>query len=331
MLRRASRFSREIGFTLMEMMVVMVLLGVIAGLGFAGFDSMDPGHRGLQVSLENFLEASRDRARGSGQEVRVVLEPPAEGRGARLQRAVFRSIAEAGFEPAFANFERVQVEGGAKLGGLGRCGAGLDLAEGGTAVLEGRGGQIDVADGFALEFDLLDPGEGAGRIAEWEGLIEVDARRGAGWLIRLRAGEAEFMSWVQLEVPAHRLRSGHWQHLRVAAAEGRARVWLDGELAAQETIGLNFGQPTSYLRFGSVEAPFRGRVDEVLIWVRVREDGPELPDQVTVAMAAPALLFDRNGLLDAAAHPEPVRLGILEGPDEVGAFQVGRFTQEAPQ
>jgi len=331
MLRRASHSSREIGFTLMEMMVVMILLGVIAGLGFAGFDSMDPGHRGLQVSLENFLEASRDRARGSGQEVRVVVVPPEEGRGAVLQRAVFRSIAEAGFEPAFAHLERVQIEGGARLGGPGRCGAGLDLADGGTALLEGRGGQIDVGDGFAVEFDLLDPGEGAARIAEWEGLLEVDARRGAGWLIRVRAGEAEFMSWIQLDVPAQLQRPGRWQHLRVAAAEGRARVWLDGELAVEETIGLHLGQPSGHLRFGSVETPFRGRVDEVLIWVRVREEGPELPDLVTVAMAAPALLFDRNGLLDQAAHPQPVRVGILEGPDEIGAFQVGRFTQEAPQ
>lgn len=328
---RASGPSREIGFTLMEMMVVMVLLGVIAGLGFAGFDSMDPGHRGLQVSLENFLEGSRDRARGTGQEVRVMVLPPEEGNGARLQRAVFRSIVEAGFEPAFANFERVQTEGGAELGGLGRCGAGLDLAEGGSAVIEGRGGQIEVSDGFALEFDVLDPADGAGRIAEWPGLLEVDSRRGAGWLIRLRAGEKEFMSWVQLEVPPHLMRPGRWQHLRVTAAEGRAQVWLDGDLAVQEVIGLELGQPTGLLRLGSTDAPFRGRLDEVLIWARIRENGPELPELVTIAMNAPALLFDRNGMLDQAAHPETVRVGILEGPDEIGAFQVGRFTQEAPQ
>lgn len=328
---RASRPSRERGFTLMEMMVVMILLGVIAGLGFAGFDSMDPGHRGLQVSLENFLEASRDRARGSGQEVRVLLIPPTEENGARLQRAVFRSLVEAGFEPSFAAFERVQTEGGARLGGLGRCGAGLDLSEGGSAVIEGRGGQLTVADGFALEFDIHDPGTGAGQIAAWPGLLEIDARRGAGWLIRLRAGESEFMSWVQLEVPAHLQVPGRWQHLRVAAAEGLLQIWLDGELAGQEVIGLDLGQPSAPLRLGSNDAPFHGRLDEVVIWTRVREEGPELPDQVAVVMSAPALVFDRQGMLDLAAHPATVRVGILDGPDEIGAFQVGRFTQEAAQ
>ena len=325
---RAPGPSREIGFTLMEMMVVMVLLGVIAGLGFAGFDSMDPGHRGLQVSLENVLDASRDRARASGQDVRVVLLPPEEGRGARLQRATFRSLVEAGFEPAFSAFERIQVEGGAKLGGIGRCGAGLDLTEGGSAVVEGRGGQFEVNAGFALEFDVLDPGSGAGRIAEWQGLLEIDARRGNGWLIRLRAGESEFMSWVQLEAPPHLLRPGRWQHLRIAAAEGRARVWIDAELAAQEVIGQELGQPAGFLRFGSSDSPFHGRLDEVVIWTRVREEGPELPDLVSVVMAVPALVFDRNGMLDLASHPEAVRVGILDGPDEIGAFLVGRFTQE---
>ncbi len=38
---------------------------------------------------------------------------------------------------------------------------------------------------------------------------------------------------------------------------------------------------------------------------------------------------DRNGMLDQTAHPAAVRVGILDGPDEIGAFQVGRFTQEA--
>ncbi len=329
----ASRFPRATGFTLMEMMVVMILLGVIAGLGFAGFDRMDPGSRGLQIALENFIEGSRGRARASGQDVRVVvLPPPTQKDGARLARYVFRAALEAGFEPAFAAGERILAEGGARLGAPGRCGAGLDLLDGGTAAWEGSGGRPEVGHGFALEMDLLHAGGDGGRVCEWLGLIEIGGRRGAGLLVRLRAGEAEFMSWVQLEVPPHFLRSGRWQHLRVAAADGQARVWVDGELAAQDAIGPEVGTPTGSLRFGAVDNGFRGKVDEVLFWSRVREDGPEVPAEMQVVLVgAPVLHFDRDGLLDAAAHPDGVRVAILEGPDEIGAFTVGRFTQEAPR
>ena len=240
---RASGRSRTLGFTLMEMMVVMILLGILAGLGFAGFDKMDPGFRGLQVSLENFLEASRDRARGSGQDVRITLQPATEDSGARLGRSVYRAALEAGFEPAFANFENIQTAGGVRLGQPGRCGAGLDLREGGFATVEGRGGTVDATRGFALEFDLLNPDGAPGRVCSWEGLLELEFRRGAGLQLRLRAGEGELLSWVQLDIPSHFLRPGRWQHLRIAAAEGSLRLWLEGTLAGQETIGPMLGAP----------------------------------------------------------------------------------------
>ncbi len=327
----APRHPREDGFTLMEMMVVMILLGIVAGLGFAGFDRMDPGSRGLQVTLESFLEASRDRARASGQEVRVAILPATAESGPRIARYVYRPALEAGFEPAFADSENVRTYGGARLGGPGRSGAGLDLMDGGAAVVEGRGGRVELGEGFALEFDLLLPPGDAGRVCEWEGLFDLECRRNGGMQARLRTGQADFLAWTQLDVPGHLLRAGRWQHLRVAAADGLARLWLDGELAASETIGPELGAPTTPPRFGATEGGFHGRVDEAVVWSRVREDGPELAEQISVTFAGvPALLFDRDGRLAAAAHPEAVRVAILEGEDEIGAFLVGRFTQEAP-
>jgi prepilin-type N-terminal cleavage/methylation domain-containing protein len=182
-----ARCERSRGFTLLEMMVVMILLGVVAGLGFAGFDKMDPGSRGLQVSLETFLEASRDRARGSGQEVRLRLLPADEEHGARVARMVFQPALEAGFEPQFAAREGVALEGGARLGEPGRCGGGLDLREGGRAVIVGRGGRVEMRNGFSIEFDFLAPEAAAGELCAWEGLLELAFRRGGGLGARLRA------------------------------------------------------------------------------------------------------------------------------------------------
>lgn len=324
-----ARAERSRGFTLLEMMVVMILLGIVAGLGFAGFDRLDPGSRGLQLSLETFVDTSRDRARGSGQEVRVRLLPADGEHGPRVARLVFQPAQEAGFEPQFDARERVALAGGAKLGEPGRCGGGLDLSLGGRAVLEGRGGRVEAANGFTLEFDFLAPDAVAGRLCDWEGLLECEFRRGGGLGVRLRAGDGEFLSWVQLEAPPESLRYGRWQRFRFDAADGRARVWLDGAVAAADAIGPTFGVPTGPLAFGSDEGGFRGRVDEVLLWTRVIEVGAEIPEVVELSFGAPELVFDRHGRLDAAAHVEPVPVRLLEGGEPIGGFLVGRFAQEA--
>ena len=57
------RRSPAAGFTLAELMLVMVLLGVVIGLGVATVDRADPGARGLQKSVEAFVQSARDRAR----------------------------------------------------------------------------------------------------------------------------------------------------------------------------------------------------------------------------------------------------------------------------
>lgn len=313
----------------MEMMVVMILLGIVAGLGFAGFDALDPGARGLQVTLENFLDASRDRARASGQEVRVSIVPPSADAGPRLIRHVYRPGLDVGFEPGFAANENVRAAGGARLGAPGRAGAGLDLSDGGLAELIGRGGEVTSRAGFALEFDvLLTPGA-HGRVCTWEGLFELDAGRDGNLQARLRSGADEFLGWTRLDAEPSLVRAGAWQHVRFAAADGVARLWLDGELAAREATGANYGAPVAPLRFGAEEAGFRGRVDEVVLWSRVVEQGAELADQIAITFGGTsALTFDRDGRLDAAAHPDAVRVALLEGDDELGAFTVGRFTQE---
>ena len=66
-------------------MVVMVLIGIVAGVGMSGFDRIEPGRSSMQAAVENFIESSRDRARASNQNVVVSLRPETEQEPARWQ------------------------------------------------------------------------------------------------------------------------------------------------------------------------------------------------------------------------------------------------------
>lgn len=321
--------SRGRGFTLLEMMLVMLLLGIVAGLGFAGLDRVDPGHRGLQVTLVQFLAQSRERARTSGHPVRVDLAAETAERGARLERRVFAAAMEATFEPGFREREGVETHGDAALGGVGRFGAGLAVGPGGGAVVLGRGGGPRTRDGVAVELEFLNPDGARGDLLAWEGLLEVSWVR-SGMRVRVRSGGDQGMAWVEAPIGVQDLRFGRWQHLEVVAADGRLSVALDGATVAEAEIGPWLGEPTAPLRLGgSDDSTHSFLADELVVATRRVERGPELPELVRLDFPADGLVFDADGLLDRVRHPEPVELRLHEGDDLLLAFRVGRFTEEA--
>ena len=119
------------GFTIAELLLVMVVLGVIVGIGLGGLDRMDPGTRGFQKTMGTFLLSSRDRARVTGLPVVLSLDPETTDRNARLQRWVYRPVREATFEVASRERENLFLVGPGILDQRGRVGAGLDLRLGG--------------------------------------------------------------------------------------------------------------------------------------------------------------------------------------------------------
>lgn len=320
--------SRSAGFTLLELILVMVVLGVVAGISVAGIDRFDPGNRGLRVSIETFLEGSRDRARVSGHPVSVKQMPATAELDRRLMRFVYRRALEASFEPDFQLREGLQFTGSAAIGATGRFGSGADLREGGTITIEGRG-LPDLTRGFGLDLDLFSELGNGGDLVSWDGFLNVEVRRSGVIAATLRAGDGDFFQDMLLESPADSLKINQWQHLKLVAAEQSFAMIINGREVARMEIPpvLQAGRSAPIL--GNDDDGWVGIIDEFTVWARVGELGPKVPDNVELLPPGLPLLFDRNGMLDAAAHPTSVPVVVLELDEEIGSFVVGRFTQEA--
>ena len=324
------RTGRRAAFTLLELILVMIVLGIIAGIGVAGIDRMDPGNRGLRTSVETFLESSRDRARVSGHAVSVQLQPATEERDARFLRHVYRRAIEATFESGTIARQSLRLHGTAETGIRGRLGAGASLPEGGAITLEG-GRTPDVRNGFSMSLDLRNQEFSHGQLFHWEGLLTLEVNRVGVLEATLRAGEDQIMRDFVLESPPATIRPGDWQHLKVVAADGSFQMWVDGIRMASMSLPPMLGSALGAPAFGDEEKGWHGLIDEFAFWVRTAEAGAELPRSFEWQPAPLLLTFDRNGRLDAARHPGSVDFRVSDLGEEVFSIAIGRFTQEAGQ
>ena len=320
--------DRNAGFTLAELMLVMVLVGVLLGIGMAGVDRVDPGARGLQASVESFVQSARDRARSSGQPVVMKLLEDETGKPAHLVRYVFRRSIEANFEPAYADRQEVQIVAPASLGKAGRYGAGLDLAQGGGATVIGRGGQFRSPSGLQIEFDFrADELEGS-KLMRWEDLGEIELQRNG--TLKWSAVYGDGTTWANQEVSSQpgAVLKGRWHHLRAIAIDGRMVLILDGEVLAQREVTGELGNTRNQPYLGDPEGRFTGAIDEFVVWGRVIDEGPSLTDEQEMLIGALEVVFDRFGRLDPSVHDEPVPVRISARGLETGAFRIGIFTEE---
>ncbi len=313
------------GFTLAELMIVLILLGFLLGVPLTMMDRMDPGARGFQANIADFVRTSRERARATGAEVVLSVRSAEGDRPATLVRLSRRPVLEAGFEPAFASRERIIPAGSAVLGKAGRVGAGLDLFRGGDAEILGRGGSVNARAGFFLELDFQPMEDASATLLEWPGLVKIglDGRGGLRATVSFAGGGA-----VNLLAPAPAAISGRWHRLVLQVVEGKARLRLDGRSLAEEPVEASPGKNSAPLRVGDPRGSYLGWVDELLAGVFALESGPVIPDGHALVLSTPRILLDGDGLLDPRVHPIPVALEILDLDIPVGGFLIARFGEE---
>ncbi len=320
--------TRRTGFTLAEMLLVMVLVGILMGFGLSGIDRMDPGARGLATTLETFIQTSRDRARATGQPVTLQFEEATAEVPGRFVRRVFRPILEATFETQVSQRENLIAVGSGRLDRPGRFGAGLDLSLSGGAQVMGRGGQAQTSQGLQVGMDFRTSEGGSAHLLVWEDVIEVSVRRDGALVCEAIYGDDEGSAPQQLASEAGLVVPGRWYRVRALALPGRMEIHLDGRrVAEREALGrLNSSDVPPFL--GDPDGDFLGHIDEFVVWAVATEIGPELRETQGAFVGALQVVFDRFGQLDEKLHPEPVEVRVSDLDNEILRLRIGRFTEE---
>jgi len=309
--------ARARGFTIIELMIVMLLIGVFLGLGAGVYLGLGDTlrYRTAVGRVKTVIRKTRNFAVSGGGPAVVTLDPKARivrGSG-NLPVGLWH------FEDDTGAFGRpASVEGGGAIGPGGRFGRGVVFAERGWIDL-GRSREYDDREGVAIELwvrvpaveklALVEKGDayrlGTDTTGRLEGAIEVEPGR-----------EVAITAEGDDPLPVDR-----WVRVGLEYDRRELRLVRDGRrvAAVAESEPLRSDASAS-LTIGTTRSPIAGRVDEARIYRMVPGEGVELPEGMTLEAAEPIeIVYRRGGSLDPEVHPGPVtlRFRLPEGEETV--------------
>lgn len=330
--RAATRHARR-GFTLVELLLVVALLGVMMGLGLGLFTRLDLGERVVRSQVVSQLRAARNHAVAMQASATVELDarnglvtpsgfrvvgtfqfedPSLEGAFGQLPSMVGGRLVEDGWQGGALDF--VGEPDGSHAAWPVHMDGAWDPRQGWSASLAVKcsgqegGPLLALGETFGLEVG------GDGSFGAWFAPELVDdageSRRGGRVVLRTAPGVVPKDRWVVLEAIYDRVRL----ELRVDGAR-RAHVAEDAPV----------WRPDGPLRLCPAPVPFRGTFDRLVVSCATRDDGYQLPQGARLHPDGPALVrFAPGGMLDRSLHEEPVRIRILkdEAPEEIVLVQL---------
>ncbi|MBI3272507.1 MAG: LamG domain-containing protein [Planctomycetes bacterium] len=311
-LRLAHAPPRTVGFTLVEMLVVLAILGVLLGLG-AGLLSQANKGLGLAAGV-NLVASSLRLARNKAMTDHApcwLLIDPAE-----------RSVRTLGRQ-TIGLWHLEDKEEGVTTGAFGRNGAVQ-----GASLIPGRAGQALLFAGagcVTCDDFPRDPSDAGLVLEAWCLLGDrpggVIVRKGDEYGLRLTsAGRLRF------DLGAKRLDSGsavplhRWFHVEAIYDGAAASLYVNEEPVADEELTADLPVTSAPLTLSDAQSPFQGALDEVRVSALVLGEERRLPSDCAVDSEAPIRIrFDPRGRLSAPvtvtlkAHEESQSLtvGIL--------------------
>lgn len=321
-MRRPSGEGPLGGFTIMELMVVMLIMGLVLGAGIGAFASFDPGSSAARGLVANALRQARNEAVAHRAPARVAFDPETGSMRSEGYRVV-----------GTWRFEEESLPGAGGVDGFpdgfpgtilsddGFIGRALDLDLGGRAAKVSFDLTEDpafaVRRGFRLAMALRPLEVQEARIADLGGVVLLDARsdgsvevgvvtRRLDELGRSRAGER-----LTLRTRPGVLEPERWVQLEVRYDRQRLVALANGVPVAERGETRELWRLSSAFVLGGGRSRFSGRIDDVVLSTATTSAETKLPPTVQFAAPGPfEVRFDEGGRLDPVIHAGPVEIAL---------------------
>lgn len=330
---RGGRLSRS-GFTLMELVVSLTIIGIVLGAGLGFVSSFDPGANAARGLVVNALRQARNDAIARRAPASVRLDP-ADGSVTARGYAVagtWRFEPDAmggagdlpmtlhGFDGQSATTERGHIGDALDLTrGSGGCRMEVDLSE--DPIFRLR-------DGFRLRLALRASELRSGQVIDLGETLTLDVAPNGGLEVEVvtlasdEVGRARRGAKVRLLSPPGLLVPGRWRKIELRYDRRALCILADGVEVARRPESRALAPLDGPMVIGDRRAAFQGQVDDVVLSVARQSERVLIPGTAVLGMAAPLeVWFDGTGQLDPVQHPAPVEIDI-EGAEGVSVGSV---------
>jgi prepilin-type N-terminal cleavage/methylation domain-containing protein len=329
---RRSTVARRRGFTLLELLLVMGLIGVIAGIGLGMFASFDPGRRAALGLVQNVLRQAQQSA--------VARRAPA---AVRIDTVSSTLTAEALEVAGTWHFETPSLEGGRGIDAIpfdfpgdfltsdGYTGSALDFTRGSrrsrVQVELDEDPLLDPRRGFSLDVALRAEALSTAKLIDLGTVVQISVRADGGVDGRMVTRRLDDVGREVAGPPIvvrsgpGALRMGRWTRVTLAYDRRELTLSADGVLLASRGEERDLWNLSGPLVLGDPQQGWQGALDQlVLATVRASEEYT-LPESVRFDARTPKLVrFLAGGSLDPALHAGTVEFGLEfddGGKDEV--------------
>ena len=321
---------RRAGFTLIELILVMLILSIVVGGGLGVFASLDTGKREAAGLVRNVLRTAQNTSIASQAPARVRIDPAL----GEIVPEVLEVVGTWHFErrPGSGNDGAGVMGGGNGMDGgadegllyedgyIGSCLSFTDALGRTASVPVHHDPAFNFRRGFSLECAVRYEGSGGGRLLTIGSTLTLEVGRSLELRGRFTAakdqeGRYERGSTVTVQSEPGALQPERWARVRLRYDRETFSLEVDGLVVAEIPETAEVWEVDGPLLLSDERRPFPGSLDNLVIRAVVSEDAAKLPETVRFAPeCARAVYFDAGGALDRQRHPEPARV-VLEYED----------------
>lgn len=314
--------SRRLGFTLLELMLVMVILGTVVGVGLGAFASFDPGRRAARGLVSGALRQARNEALANRAPAIVVIDP--ESHTLRTESFVVAGTwrFEESSLPGTRGAESGYAEGfEGQLLGDGFVGKALDLD------LGGRGARVSIdlsedpiyqiRSGFRISCALRPAVLADAQVLDYGGVVKWTMRRDGSVAFEVTTrrvdelGRATAGETLHLRTTPGALEGGRWSKIELRYDGAWLTAVANGVPVAERAEARPLWNVTQPLVLGGGRTRYAGRIDDLVLSVVRRGDEITLPSSTEFAARERFVVrFDEGGRLDPIEHARPATVAL---------------------